>query len=80
MRISFEHDVDAFLSGSRGLLVERILAEERVARDGGVFHLDAPTDDLAAALFRYGQALTRIYDLTLHSRSRAVSTFYEDPV
>ena len=25
-----------------------------------------------------GRALTRIYDLTLHSRSRATSTFYED--
>ena len=80
MRISYEHDIDAFLSGSRGLLIERILAEERVARDGGVFHLDAPADDLAAALFRYGRALTRIYDLTLHSRFRAASTSCEDPV
>ena len=27
---------------------------------------------------RYGRALTRIYDLTLHSRSRATLTFYDD--
>ena len=78
MRISCDHDIDAFLAGSRGLLIERILAEERVGQDGGVFYLDAPTDRLSEALFRYGRALTRIYDLTLHSRSRAASTFYED--
>ncbi len=78
MRISYDHDLDAFLTGSRGLLVERILAEESVAKDGGVFYLDTPIDDLAAALFRYGRALIRIYDLTLRSRSRSISTFYED--
>ena len=78
MRISYDHDIDAFLAGSRGLLVERILGEERVGQDRGVFYLDAPTDRLSDALFRYGRALTRIYDLTLHSRSRAASTFYDD--
>ena len=78
MRISYDHDIDAFLTGSRGLLVERILGEERVGQDRGVFYLDTPTDRLSDALFRYGRALTRIYDLTLHSRSRAASTFYDD--
>ena len=78
MRISYDHDLDAFLSGSRGLLVERILGEEQVDQNRGVFYVDAPTDRLSTALFRYGRALTRIYDLTLHSRSRTVSTFYDD--
>ena len=78
MRISYDHDIDAFVSGSRGLLIERILGEERVAQDHGIFYLDAPTDRLSDAVFRYGRALTRIYDLTLHSRSRSVSTFYDD--
>ena len=78
MRISYDHDIDAFLAGSRGLLIERILNEERVGKDKGEFYIDTPTDCLSDALFRYGRALTRIYDLTLHSRSRAVSTFYED--
>ena len=78
MRISYEYDIDAFLSGRRGLLVERILAEERVEKDGGVFYLDTPTDGLSGALFRYGRALTRIYGLALRSRSRVASTFYED--
>ena len=78
MRISYDHDIDAFLAGSRGQLIERILGEEEVDQDRGVFHLDAPIDRLSDALFRYGRALTRIYDLTLHSRSRATSTFYDD--
>jgi len=78
MRISYDHDIDAFLEGSRGQLIERILGEEEVNQDRGVFQLDAPIDRLSDALFRYGRALTRIYDLTLHSRSRTTSTFYED--
>ena len=76
-RISCDHDIDAFLAGSRGLLIERILGEQ-VGKDGGEFYLDTRTDRLSDAVFRYGRALTRIYDLTLHSRSRAVSTFYDD--
>lgn len=78
MRISYDHDIDAFLRGSRGLLVERILDEEGMERTGWVFHLDAPTDRLPDAVFRFGRALTRVYDLTLHSRSRTASTFYSD--
>ena len=77
-RISYDHDIDALLAGTRGLLIERIVGEERVGQDQGVFYLDTPTDRLSDALFRYGRALTRIYDLTLHSRSRAASTFYDD--
>ena len=77
-RISYDHDIDAFLAGSRGLLVERIVGEEQVGHDHGAFYVDAPIDQLSSALFRYGRALTRIYDLTLHSRSRAASTFYDD--
>ena len=40
-RISYDHDIDAFLAGSRGQLIERILSEEEVGQDRGVFHLDA---------------------------------------
>ena len=78
MRISYEHDIDAFLSGSRGLLMEQILAEESVGMESGVICVDRPVEGLSAALFRFGQAITRIYDLTLHVRSRVASTFYAD--
>ncbi len=67
MRMSYDHDIDAFLAGSRWQLIERILGEEEVDQNRGVFHLDAPIDRLSDALFRYGRAMTRIYDLTLHS-------------
>ena len=43
-----------------------------------MLYLDTPADRLSEALFRYGRALIRVYDLTLHSRSRAAYTFYED--
>ena len=78
MRLSYNHEIDTFLAGSRGLLIDRILSEEQVSQDGGVFFLDTPIDHFSNALFRYGRALTRIYDLTLHSRSPATPTFYDD--
>ena len=74
MRISFDHDIDAFLTGSRGLLIERILGEERVGREGGVFYVDAPVDGLADALGRYGRALARVFDLTLDGRGQNVNS------
>lgn len=40
--------------------------------------IEAAPDEVADTLFRFGQALTRIYDLTLLSRERVTSTFYED--
>ena len=46
MRISYGHDIGAFLTGSHGLLIERILAEERVGQDRGVFYLDAPASPM----------------------------------
>ena len=78
MHISYDHDVDAFLDGMRGGLMERIVAESGVEREGGAFCLDTPADRLPEALFQLGQALTRIYDLTFLSRSRVGSTFYDD--
>ena len=72
MRISYDHDIDAFLAGSRGQLIERILGEEEVGRDRGVFYLDAPIDRISDALFRYGLAMARICDLTLRIGTRPV--------
>ena len=78
MHISYDHDVDAFMDGTRGALLERIVAESGVQRQGGEFCVDTPADRLPSALFQLGQALTRIYDLTFLSRSRVGSTFYDD--
>ena len=78
MHISYEHDADSFLEGTRGMLLERIMAESELQWDGGAFCLDTSPERLPEAIFRFGQALTRIYDLTLLSRSSVGSTFYDD--
>ena len=76
--ISYDHDVDAFLDGTRGQLLERILGEAGVRREGGTFCLDTSMEQLPEAVFRFGQTLTRVHDLTFLSRSRVKSTFYDD--
>lgn len=78
MHISYEHDIDSFMDGTRGQLLERIVDEAGIEREGGEFYLDAPIDQLPGAIFRFGQALTRVHDLTFLSRSRVKSTFYDD--
>lgn len=80
MHISYEHDVDSFLDGGRGALLERIMGETglRWDGDGGAFCLDTAPEDLSRAVIAFGQALTRVYDLTLLSRSSLSSTFYDD--
>ena len=78
MHISYEHDVDSFTEGSRGLLLERIMDESGLQWDGGAFCIDTSPEQLPQAMFTFGQALTKVYDLTLLSRSNVMSTFYED--
>ena len=78
MRLSHDHDMDAFLKGSRGALLEQIAGEAGLDRDGGVFQLETPIARLPEAIFRFGQALKRIHDLSFLSRSGVRSTFYED--
>ncbi len=78
MHLSYEHDVDSFLDGTRGMLLERIMGEHDLQWDGGAFCLDTAPERLPEAVFRFGQALTRVYDLTFLSRSNVGSTFYDD--
>ena len=78
MHMSYEHDVDSFMDGTRGMLLERIMGETGLAWDQGAFCFDTAPERLSESLFTFGQALTRIYDLTLLSRAHISSTFYED--
>ncbi len=78
MHISYEHDVDSFMDGTRGMLLERIMAESGLQWDGGAFSFDTAPERLPEAIFQFGQALTKIYDLTFLSRSNVGSTFYDD--
>ena len=47
-------------------------------REQGVFTVESPPEQIVETLFRYGQALTKIYDLTFLNRDRIGRTFYED--
>ena len=78
MHISYEHDIDAFLTGTRGMLLERIVGESGIVYDEGVLSLETSAERLPEAIFGFGQALTRIYDLTLLSRTNVGFTFYDD--
>lgn len=78
MHLSYENDVDKFRIGTRGTLFQQILAEASVQEDGGEFFVDTDLKNLAVAIFRLGQTITKINDLTFLNRARAESTFYED--
>ena len=80
MHISYEHDIDSFMDGTRGMILERIMGESglRWDADRGAFCLDAAPERLPEATFAFGQALTRVYDPTLLSRSNVGPTFYDD--
>ena len=80
MHVSYEHDVDAFMDGTRGMLLERIMHESGLQWDkqGGALCFDTPPEQLPEAIFRFGQALTHVYDLTFLSRSNVGSAFYDD--
>lgn len=78
MHLSYENDIDKFRDGTRGRLLQQILAETDLSEDDGEFYLDARADDLGHSVFRFGQALTRIHDLTFLNRLKSESTFYDD--
>ena len=80
MHISSDHDINSFMDGTRGMLLERIMSETGLCWNGsrGTLCLDTAPERLPEAVFTFGQALTRVYDLTLLSRSNIGSTFYDD--
>jgi len=78
MHISYDHDIDSFFHGTRRQLLETIVSESGVSLDGGVFYVECSIESVPDAIFRFGQTLTRVYDLAFLSRSRVKSTFYDD--
>ena len=71
MRISIYDDVDALEAGRRGELLQRVVKESRVEWDYGEVYLETAPEKLAEAAIVFGQALTRIWDLTYLSKSVA---------
>lgn len=78
MHLSYENDIDKFRDGSRGRLLQQILSDSDLSEDQGEFFIETAVGDLGVSLFRFGQALTRIHDLSFLNRLRSESTFYED--
>lgn len=78
MHLSYENDTGKFREGSRGRLFAQILADAELSEDDGEFFIDTPVDGLGGGVFRFGQAMTRLHDLTFLNRLRVESTFYED--
>jgi len=46
--------------------------------DAGEFYFETPANKITANIFRMGQALTKLNDLTYLNRARTESTFYDD--
>jgi hypothetical protein len=78
MHLSYDNDLDKIREGTRGRLLQQILAESDLNEEEGEFFIDGPADYLGINVFRFGQALTRVHDLTFLNRARSESTFYED--
>lgn len=78
MHLSYENDLSKFREGTRGLILTQILADTGVSEENGQIFIDTPAESLGFNIFRIGQAITKITDLTFLNRHRAESTFYED--
>lgn len=80
IQLSYETEPNKFFEGTRNVLFEQVVSEQGVSFDeqSGQFFVETTAQDLPQAVFRLGQAMTRIYDLTFLNRSRVVSTFYDD--
>ena len=78
MHLSYDNDIEKFRDGTKGRLLQQLLAESDLRESEGEFFIDGPADELGVNVFRFGQALTRVHDLTFLNRVRSESTFYED--
>jgi Domain of unknown function DUF1828 len=78
MHLSYENDLSKFREGTRGKLFDHVIATSGIREEAGKLVLDSSLDQLGTNLLQFGQALTRVYDLTFLNRARVASTFYED--
>lgn len=78
MRLSYETDLNKILSGSRGNLYQSLLSESGLNDDDGEIFLISDTTSLMRNLFRFGQGITRLYDIGMWTKTRTESSFYDD--
>ena len=78
MHLSYDVNVDVLFDGTRGRLLDSVLSSSGVTLDSGRLSVEGSFDELGLMVVRLGQAITRVYDLTFLSKTRAESTFYDD--
>ncbi|MGN6213433.1 DUF1828 domain-containing protein [Parafilimonas sp.] len=78
MHLSYENDIDKYREGTRGQLFDKILSELDIKEKDGQFYIITTPGEVSKSIFRFGQALTKIYDLTFLNRVRVQATFYDD--
>ena len=79
MHLSYRMNIDSILKpGNRCDLLHEIIRDHDLCFDDGEIYVDTPADDAGKALFRLGQALSQVHDISFLSRPRVASTFYED--
>ncbi len=78
MHMSYDHDVDTLYRGNRATHRERIVSQCGVREESGRFSVETAPDQIAEALFRLVQAITKIYGLTEFGQVRRTSEFNEE--
>jgi len=78
MHLSYENELAKFREGTRGKLFEQVLATSGMREEAGQLVFDSSVENLGNSVLKFGQGITRVYDLTFLNRSRVASTFYED--
>ena len=78
MHLSYEFDLDKLKEGARAKRFERTLSEMGISDDEGELFIDVKGDDLGDGVFRFGQAITRIHDISFLSRVQVENSFYDD--
>lgn len=64
MHISYHHDIDDFWDSGGASLLKQIVQDGGIDENGGIFSVETQPERLAETLLRFGQTITRIYDLT----------------
>ena len=78
MRLSYETDIDKLNEGTRNKFLNQVLADAEISLDSGALTMNVSPSLLGQAIFRFGQGLTRVHDLSFLNRVHVESTFYED--
>lgn len=78
MHLTYEIDERSLQQGTRSKIITTALASFGVEDSDGELRIKVPDEQFGDALFAFVQALLRISDVSLLSRERVKSTFWQD--